>query len=1154
MASTFADGTVRVTTPPTYDADRTGPTRGLPDPSQLADAMGKDALVAALQESDLNLVESVDLTPRRSRDLGAPPAAPGTVELEVDVPPDEDAVVLLERDGVYSWHLPVDVGRRTRSIEPGPRTRRFAIDVQPGPAPLPAAPDGRRDRGLLGSIIEGAAHALIFRFVAPAVLDKAVERMEGHVKEGLVHLTDTDVSTWKRFESLDELDLPTDRPVRVLLFVHGTFSSTAGGFGSLGVGENGPGFLRTAIFAYDAVIGFNHKTLSVDPRQNAEDLLARLRKHQPDHELVIDVITHSRGGLVTRSFVEQVLPSSGWPARVDNIVFVASTNAGTHLADPERWSDLVDLYTNLAAVTARVLALAGAAPVAAVVSGVVRGIGAFVKYLVSYAATGDDVPGLKAMVPGGAFVTEINELQPGQPGPGTNWFVVSSNFHVRLFDDHHNPPEFPKELAAKLAEGFVDRLFEGDNDLVVDTESMSAIGLPDGGFVSGTFALGENDVVYHNNYFAQLSVIEAIAGWLPLGLGAGGEEEGAAEGAPPPAFPPPPVTRGLPETADMGPEPMTPTAEPPGQMAEPPEPEAAMAEPPEPEAAMAEPPEPEAEMPASRAPHVPEPGRRSSGGGGTFTGEGVGGSHPFHVPEPPEPPPEGAMAMEPPETAEAHLAAEMPANVVEKMDFVVRVRLSRNDLVPTEGTVSAEAEVSVRPDRPLSVQVIGKTNVQISGTGIDEFDLPRGGGISELPFTAQALGPGPCVVTIMVRQGTVLTANMTLRATAVAQAEADTMPLGVMAETEAHPGIDAPELEGLPCIDIYERELPNGQVSYHYAVRLERNEPVLTFESKPIPNRRETIAKILDDVAKVWKHTSAEPRERERKLQDIGSRMFDELFPEDMQAYLWKHRSAVRDLILYADEPFVPWELVHLKPPRGPREEKARFLAQGGLVRWQPGSFPPKEMHVRAGRARTLVPSYKDPRFALTEPVHEEAFLVEKFQASKVRATPSGVRTLLRSGAFDLLHFSGHGAADPDDIEAAKLLLQGLKRAGTVEPQYLGATSVSENAAWAQQGTMGPLVVLNACQAGQAGRLLTTVGGFAKAFLDAGASAFVSCLWSVHEQPSRVFVEKLYDELLAGAPISLATTRAREVAREAGDATWLAFVVYARPDAVLVTS
>ena len=151
-------------------------------------------------------------------------------------------------------------------------------------------------------------------------------------------------------------------------------------------------------------------------------------------------------------------------------MFVAATQRRHPPRQPrERWGNLVDLYTNLAAVSARVLStLPGAAPVATVVAGVVKGIGAFVKSLVSYAAEGDDVPGLEAMVPGGAFVKEINKTQPGQPGPGTNWYVVSSNFHVALFDDHHNPPEFPRELAAKLREGFVDQLFKGDNDLVVD--------------------------------------------------------------------------------------------------------------------------------------------------------------------------------------------------------------------------------------------------------------------------------------------------------------------------------------------------------------------------------------------------------------------------------------------------------------------------------------------------------------------------------------------------------------------------------------------------------------------------------------------------------------------------------------------------------------
>ena len=126
--------------------------------------------------------------------------------------------------------------------------------------------------------------------------------------------------------------------------------------------------------------------------------------------------------------------------------------------------------------------MAGAAAVGTIVAGVVKGIGAFVKYLVSYIATGDEVPGLAAMVPGGPFIKELQKEQPNQPKPGTNWYVVSSNFHVSLLDDSHRPPEFSKELVRKLKEGFVDQLFHGDNDLVVDVASMSAIGPKSGGY------------------------------------------------------------------------------------------------------------------------------------------------------------------------------------------------------------------------------------------------------------------------------------------------------------------------------------------------------------------------------------------------------------------------------------------------------------------------------------------------------------------------------------------------------------------------------------------------------------------------------------------------------------------------------------------------
>jgi hypothetical protein len=496
----------------------------------------------------------------------------------------------------------------------------------------------------------------------------------------------------------------------------------------------------------------------------------------------------------------------------------------------------------------------------------------------------------------------------------------------------------------------------------------------------------------------------------------------------------------------------------------------------------------------------------------------------------------------------------MPDSVVARTDFTVRVRLSRHAIAASSGATHAESDIVVDADRPLSVQVIGKSNAEVVAPDSDVFELPPGGGVSELEFRARPLSTGRVVVRVVVRQGRIPLATLTLTATAVGQKDLATMPAGTSVTATAHPGIDAPELDGLPCIDIVERDLPNGSVVYQYAVRLVPGEPAVVFESRPIKDRVRRIGKILDDVTATWKGAENDPRERERKLQDIGAKMFDELFPEAMQAHLWKHRAQVKDLILYADEPFVPWELVHLKPPNGPRPTKPRFLAQSGLVRWQLGSFPPRQMRVRDGRARTLCPDYRDPRFALTGPVKERLFLEQEFGATRVTATPNGVRDLLRTGKFDLLHFSGHGAADPDDVLDAKLLLQGRKRAGTVEAQYLGATTVSENARWTRKNEVGPLVVLNACQVGRAGELLSTVGGFARAFLDAGASAFVSCLWSVQQEPSRLFVEKLYDELLAGTPMGAASARAREATRKAGDATWLSFVVYSRPDAVLVRS
>ncbi len=83
---------------------------------------------------------------------------------------------------------------------------------------------------------------------------------------------------------------------------------------------------------------------------------------------------------------------------------------------------------------------------------------------------------------------------------------------------------------------------------------------------------------------------------------------------------------------------------------------------------------------------------------------------------------------------------------------------------------------------------------------------------------------------------------------------------------------------------------------------------------------------------------------------------------------------------------------------------------------------------------------------------------------------------------------------------------------------------------------------------------MTTTGGFAKSFIEARAGAFVSSLWSILDEPASEFTEAFYNALLAGKTLAEAAIAGRDRARSAGDATWLAYVVYGNPAATLTTT
>jgi hypothetical protein len=520
------------------------------------------------------------------------------------------------------------------------------------------------------------------------------------------------------------------------------------------------------------------------------------------------------------------------------------------------------------------------------------------------------------------------------------------------------------------------------------------------------------------------------------------------------------------------------------------------------------------------------------------------------------PPPEPVPDVTPPpapESIRATLVAELPQRPPVGVPTTLRVRVSRTALVAAEGTASARTFLAVRPDSPVDVQVIPSRNVALDGSDLDRLLLPPGGGWSELQFVVHALAPGPVRLKVLARQGRELLGSVTLDAEAV---DPDAVAGGAQALTKAQVEVasaSSPVLADVAWLEIAQVE-SDGETRFRYELRLPGSDDRITATSPPIHDVDAFVVNLFHEVQQLWFDNSDKPAKYLADLQDLGSSLFEQLFPQDLQAVLWRNRDHLDNLFLLADEPFVPWELVHLKPPIGPRQKAPRFLGQLGLVRWQFTPFPPEpRLQARAGKVFAVCPEYEDPTLDLSEVQAEAEYLSSTFGATAVTATEQKVRQLLRRrGGLDLLHFSGHGLADTGNIAEAKIVLAGRTVGGALVSDYLSSTTVAENARLGNGSGPGPLVVLNACQVGRSGQQLSSLGGFARAFLDAGASAFVSCLWSVNQVPARRFVETFYGRLLDGDTVADAALRAREAARGTGDATWLAYVIYARPDAVLV--
>lgn len=502
---------------------------------------------------------------------------------------------------------------------------------------------------------------------------------------------------------------------------------------------------------------------------------------------------------------------------------------------------------------------------------------------------------------------------------------------------------------------------------------------------------------------------------------------------------------------------------------------------------------------------------------------------------------------------ECFTRASLESHIELKKTASLMVDISLEELMKIKGKSSKISPGRIETGKPLRIVVRPAINCRISGITQKFVDAPQPGKPVNEKFKVGPTHAGQCKVNVEVWQEQYPICHLELEFEGLAdirklkkKVTAKQVDVNVPASSPFAGNINQLRINTFQAGDKY---------FYHYVLDFRDLDILSEFDSPPLNLKPEEFVRgLYDNIETMWDQVSDDPRQFCNELRAIGSKLFMDLFPDEMRDTLYKNAGKLCPVQLISQESIMPWELVLLKNPKKQTSYKAkdRFLGELGLIRWRINWQPPDQLQIRSGKAKYIWPDYLEKEEKLTEGAKEVNYLADKFKAISLKPDPVKVLSVLKKpGSFDLLHFCCHGEADSKKIAYSQLRLGEKKSGKEVKPSYLSQLSV-ESLGTLSKDNSRPIVVLNTCRVGRLGKNLVGYGGFAQAFLKAKAGVFVGALWQIEDIPAADFIISFYDSLLSGATLAEATVTARKKAAEKEGATWISYTVYGHPFAKLL--
>lgn len=364
-------------------------------------------------------------------------------------------------------------------------------------------------------------------------------------------------------------------------------------------------------------------------------------------------------------------------------------------------------------------------------------------------------------------------------------------------------------------------------------------------------------------------------------------------------------------------------------------------------------------------------------------------------------------------------------------------------------------------------------------------------------------------------------------------------------EPAAQPWPLAPAAARQPDLTLEIHQLPPG-FQKGYQMRLAAKDVSLGLHFQPFPpvpffdDPETCFSEFFEDIEGLLLDTPYNCEAAKLKLENKGYHLFETFFSPELRTLLWSLRHRITTISIVSDEPWIPWELCKLE---GGENEGGPFLCEAfAITRWMAGIDPKPDLTLN--RMAVVRPEESGLPHAPAEQAYLLSLASGGRQVERVPARFVELITTLRMGKHDGWHYTGHGAFSKADPNRSSIDLD----------DYWQMTPEDLSGPARNLGNARPLVFLNACQAGRGAMSLTGMGGWARAFLSAGAGAFVGAHWSIDDEIALEFAKEFYRRLLnEGQTIGEAAMQSRLKARDArlGDPTWLAYVVYAHPMAAV---